>query len=143
MYSVYLTHITDHRSELIDHKDRIILVSCSANVVSKYTSFVGVDKIQTVSADKKLIHRVIPTPLARDDLSIGDVAEYLETSMIDRKFRLVTMDISKAFDCVPHCLTICKLHAYGFSRDACKLIASYLYRRKQRVKIGKVKSDLK
>ena len=55
----------------------------------------------------------------------------------------VTMDISKAFDCLPHCLTICKLHAYGFSKDACKLIASYLYRRKQRVKIGEVKSDWK
>ena len=35
------------------------------------------------------------------------------------------------------CLTICKLHAYGFSRDACKLIANYLYRRKQRVEILK------
>ena len=29
----------------------------------------------------------------------------------------VSMDINKAFDCSPHCLTICKLHAYGFSRD--------------------------
>ena len=55
----------------------------------------------------------------------------------------VTMDISKAFNCLPHCLTICKLHAYGFSKDACKLIASYLYRRKQRVKIGEVKSNWK
>ena len=55
----------------------------------------------------------------------------------------ISMDISKAFDCLPHCLTICKLHAYGFSRDACKLIASYLYKRKQRVKIGEIKSDWK
>ena len=23
------------------------------------------------------------------------------------------------FDCLPHCLTICKLHAYGLSREAC------------------------
>ena len=53
----------------------------------------------------------------------------------------ISMDISKAFDCLPHCLTICKLHAYRFSRDACKLIASYLYKRKQRVKIGEIKSD--
>ena len=53
------------------------------------------------------------------------------------------MDISKAFDCLPHCLTVCKLHAFGFSRDACKLIASYLYRRKQRVEICEVKSDWK
>ena len=51
----------------------------------------------------------------------------------------ISMDISKAFDCLPHCLTICKLHAYGLSRDDCTLIASYLYQRKQRVKIGNVK----
>ena len=54
-------------------------------------------------------------------------------------------DISKAFDCLPHCLNICKLHAYGLSRNACTctLIASYLYKRKQRVKIGSFKSDWK
>ena len=53
----------------------------------------------------------------------------------------ISMDISKAFDCLPHCLTICKLFAYGLSRDACILIASYLFQRKQRVKIGNNKSD--
>ena len=42
----------------------------------------------------------------------------------------ISMGISKAFDCLPHCLTICKLHAFGFSRNACKLIANYLYKRK-------------
>ena len=52
----------------------------------------------------------------------------------------ISMDISKTFDCLPHCLTICKLHAYELSRDACKLITSYLYKRKQRVKIGEIKS---
>lgn len=52
----------------------------------------------------------------------------------------ISMDISKAFDCLPHCLTVCKLHAYGLSRDACTLIASYLCKRKQRVKIGNVRS---
>ena len=53
----------------------------------------------------------------------------------------ISMDISKAFDCLPHCLTICKLFAYGLSRDACTLTASYLSRRKQRVKIGNIKSE--
>ena len=55
----------------------------------------------------------------------------------------ISMDISKAFDCLPHCLTICKLHAYGLSRNSCTLLASYLYKRKQRVKIGSFKSDWK
>ena len=53
----------------------------------------------------------------------------------------ISMDISKAFDCLRHCLTICKLHAYGLSRNACTLLASFLHKRKQRVKIGSLKSD--
>ena len=55
----------------------------------------------------------------------------------------ISMDISKACDCLPHCLTICKLHAYVFSMDACKFIASHLYKRKQKVKIGEIKSSWK
>ena len=55
----------------------------------------------------------------------------------------ISMDIRKAFGCLPHCLTICKLHAFGLSRNACTLLASYLYKRKQRVKIGSLKSDWK
>ena len=53
------------------------------------------------------------------------------------------MDISKAFDCLHHCLKICKLHVCGFSKDVCTLFASYLYERKQRVKIGEVKNGWK
>ena len=53
----------------------------------------------------------------------------------------ISMDISKAFDCLSHCLTICRLFSYGLSREACTLIASYLFQRKQRVKIGNVKSE--
>ena len=49
--------------------------------------------------------------------------------------------LSKAFDCLPHRLLLCKLHAYGMSREACKLILSYLRNRLQRVKIASVKSD--
>jgi hypothetical protein len=52
----------------------------------------------------------------------------------------ISMDLSKAFDCLPHCLTICKLRAYGVSKKACMLICSYLYKRKQRVKINSTRS---
>ena len=48
----------------------------------------------------------------------------------------LSMDLSKAFDCLPHCLTICRLYLYGVSREACTLIASYLRDRKQRIKLG-------
>ena len=53
----------------------------------------------------------------------------------------ISMDISKAFDCLRHRLTICTLQAYGLSRNACTLITSYLFQRKQRVKIGNIRSS--
>ena len=48
----------------------------------------------------------------------------------------VLMDLSRAFDCVPHKLLIAKFRAYGLSISACNVITSYLKDRKQRVKIG-------
>ena len=48
---------------------------------------------------------------------------------------------SKAFDCLPNSLIICKLYTYDVSASVCKLIASYLYKRKQRVKIWNEHSE--
>ena len=49
---------------------------------------------------------------------------------------IVAIDLSKAFDCMPHGLLLAKLKAYGFSQNACQLLKSYLVNRLQRVKIG-------
>ena len=51
------------------------------------------------------------------------------------------MDLSKAFDCIPHDLIIAKLAAYGFKRETLRLIYSYLKGRKQCVKINNTYSD--
>ena len=44
------------------------------------------------------------------------------------------IDLSKAFNFLPHELLIAKLDAYGFEKSFPKLIYSYLSNRKQRVK---------
>ena len=50
------------------------------------------------------------------------------------------MDLSKAFDSIPHNLLIAKMHAYGFSVDAVTFFYSYLKRRKQNVRINNTHS---
>ena len=51
------------------------------------------------------------------------------------------MDLSKAFDCLPHDILICKLNIYGVSEHSFQLIKSYLENRKQQIKIGSTVSD--
>ena len=45
------------------------------------------------------------------------------------------MDLSKAFDLMPHGLLIAKLHAYGLFDDTCNMVIIYLKYRRQRVKV--------
>ena len=53
------------------------------------------------------------------------------------------MDLSKAFDCIPHDLLIAKLSAYGLNGNALKYIYTYLNNRKQCVRVSNVCSDFK
>lgn len=46
------------------------------------------------------------------------------------------MDLSKAFDCLPHDFLIAKMQAYGLSSGATKLLASYLSDKSQQVRMG-------
>ena len=53
-----------------------------------------------------------------------------------KPFGALLTNLSKAFDCLPHELLIAKLHSYGFSLNAPRLIHSYLSNRRQRTKIN-------
>ena len=53
----------------------------------------------------------------------------------------ILMDLSKAFDCLPHGLLRAKLIAYGLSAGAVDLLDSYLSNRQQRVKLEPATSN--
>ena len=59
-------------------------------------------------------------------------------SVVDKgkSFGTLLTDLSKAFACLPHELLIAKLHSYGFSLNALRLIHSYLTNRRQGSKIN-------
>ena len=54
----------------------------------------------------------------------------------------VLMDLSKAFDCVPHDLLLAKLAAYCVDESFLCCIYSYLLKWKQCVRINNIDSDL-
>ena len=47
----------------------------------------------------------------------------------------ILMNLSKAYDCLPHDLIIAKFEAHGLSKSSPKLLLEYLEGRKQSVKI--------
>ena len=58
-------------------------------------------------------------------------------TMLDNKkvIAALSMDLSKAFDSLPHDILIAKIYTYGFEMSALKLIYSYLINRTQIVKV--------
>ena len=54
---------------------------------------------------------------------------------------IIQMDLSKAYDCLPHDLLFGKLEAYGIDKTGLNLIHNNLSNRKQRTKINSSNSD--
>ena len=54
---------------------------------------------------------------------------------LDKVAGAILMDLSEAFDCLPHDLLIAKLEAYGIGKQSLLLLLSYLQQRKQSVKV--------
>ena len=58
-------------------------------------------------------------------------------AVVNHQFAVaILMDLSKAFDCLPHDLLIEKLRAYGLAPDAVSFLSSYLSDRVQQVRLG-------
>ena len=53
----------------------------------------------------------------------------------------VLMDLSKAFDCLPHDILLSKLSAYGLRNESVQLLNSYLSGRKQQIKLNNIASS--
>ena len=53
----------------------------------------------------------------------------------------ILMDLSKAYDCLPHDLLVAKFEAHGIDKTGLHLLHNYLSNRKQRTKINSSFSD--
>ena len=71
---------------------------------------------------------------------LGLLEDWREALDKNQYIAAVLMDLSKAFDCLPHNILLDKLSAYGVSPHSVALLKSYLSNRKQQIKVNNVLS---
>ena len=72
---------------------------------------------------------------------LGLLEDWRETLDKNQYVTAVLMDLSKAFDCLPHDILLDKLSAYGISSHSVSILKSYLSNRKQHIKLNIVLSS--
>ena len=61
---------------------------------------------------------------------------FLKSLLSGKVVAAILMDLSKAFDAMPHDLLLARLRAYRMSESALKALRAYFLNLKQRVKIS-------
>ena len=69
------------------------------------------------------------------------INNWLKDLLKNNKIGALLIDLSKAFDCMPHKLLIAKFKTYGVQDQSIKINKSYPLDREQRVRIGNVHSS--
>ena len=113
------------------------LISSVLNVFSKF--YERIIKSQIVSfLDQKLSQflSAYRKSYGTQHVLIRLIEEFKKYLDNDYVVGAILMDLSKAFDCVPHDLLLAKLSAYGFSNEALSYVMTYLTDRKQSTRLN-------